>query len=212
MSLNIRNSQNTKSIVRHPSAATTPGSRTELNELDRDKRSGKKPAFIEGGSKPNSSVTFRIPGEADGALMWEMARDSGRLDLNSAYFYLAMSRWFGDSCRIAVDEAENSPVGFVLGFRQPASPDTLFVWQIAVAESRRGQGIAGKLLDEVTGQEEIRYVEATVAPSNAGSRAMFEKWARSRGLEVGVSPGFEERCFPGHAHEREELYRIGPIR
>ncbi|WP_372635931.1 diaminobutyrate acetyltransferase [Cohnella sp.] len=166
---------------------------------------------MSGGDKRLPIVTFRIPGESDGARMWEIARDSGKLDLNSAYFYLAMSRWFGDSCRIAVDETGQSALGFVIGFRQPASPDTLFVWQIAVAENMRGRGLAGKLLDEVTDHEDVRFVEATVSPSNTASRALFEKWAGSRGLAVRISSGFEERCFPGRSHEREELYRIGPL-
>ncbi|XID94116.1 diaminobutyrate acetyltransferase [Paenibacillaceae bacterium WGS1546] len=164
------------------------------------------------GGQRRPSVICREPGQADGARIWELARDSGKLDVNSAYFYLAMSRWFSASCRVAINVSDDSVAGFAIGFRQPERQDTLFVWQIAVAERLRGQGIAQKLLDEVTEPEDIRYVEATVSPSNVPSRTMFMKWASSRGLTPGVSPGFDERCFPGERHEREDLYRIGPLR
>ncbi|MFB9274374.1 diaminobutyrate acetyltransferase [Cohnella cellulosilytica] len=164
------------------------------------------------GAHTEANVYCRIPGQADGARMWEMARDSGKLDLNSAYFYLAMSRFFSESCRVAIDASDDSLAGFIVGFRQPQRQNTLFIWQIAVAERLRGRGIAGKLLDDASARDDIRYVEATVSPSNGASRAMLAKWARGRGLEAEISPGFEERYFPGNGHEREDLYRIGPLK
>ncbi|TFE23448.1 diaminobutyrate acetyltransferase [Cohnella luojiensis] len=156
-------------------------------------------------------LVYRIPGQEDGPRIWEMVRDSRNLDLNSSYFYLTMSRWFSLSCRVAVETESNTLIGFVIGFRQPEQPDTLFIWQIAVEARYRGKGIARKLLDEVTGLPDIRFVEATVAPSNIASRSLFLKWAQSHESSAVLCSGFGEDCFPGNEHEREDLFRIGPL-
>src|SRR5690606_9693805 len=75
-------------------------------------------------------VAVRPPTLHDGAHMWRLARDSGALDLNTSYAYLLFARDFARTCRVAV--VENEVVGFVLGYRRPDEPETLFVWQIAV--------------------------------------------------------------------------------
>ncbi|UVI33233.1 diaminobutyrate acetyltransferase [Paenibacillus spongiae] len=141
-----------------------------------------------------------------------MVRDCGTLDLNSPYYYLTMSQWFSETCRLAEDRILKRLIGLLTGFRQPSNPDTLFVWQIAVDKRYQGRGIARKLLDEVTDHPEIRYLEATIAPSNHASRRLFASWASSRGASIVTSPGFDETCFPDGEHEREDLYRIGPIK
>lgn len=158
-----------------------------------------------------TALRYRSPGKRDGAAMWRMVKDSGKLDLNSPYHYLTMSHWFSDSCRLAEDPLEHCLVGMVTGFRQPAHPETLFVWQIAVNDHYRGRGIAIRLLDEVTANPEVRYVEATISPSNLSSRRLFEKWAATRQASIVVTEGFSEACFPDQQHEREDLYRIGPL-
>ncbi|WP_373232898.1 diaminobutyrate acetyltransferase [Cohnella sp.] len=158
------------------------------------------------------TLRYRLPGKNDGASMWRMVKESGKLDLNSPYHYLTMSHWFSDSCRLAEDPHNNRLVGMVTGFRQPSHPETLFVWQIAVDDHYRGRGIARRLLDELTANRKIRYVEATISPSNLSSKRLFEKWAAARQASIVISEGFSETCFPGQQHEREDLYRIGPLR
>jgi L-2,4-diaminobutyric acid acetyltransferase len=163
-------------------------------------------------NRENSTVLrYRSPEKSDGASMWRMVRESGKLDLNSPYHYLTMSHWFADSCRLAEDVRDNCLVGMVTGFSQPAHPDTLFIWQIAVNEQYRGQGIAKRLLDELTANQEIRFVEATISPSNLPSQRLFRKWAAARQVPIVVSEGFSETYFPDQQHEREDLYRIGPL-
>lgn len=157
------------------------------------------------------AVQYRLPDVADGAEIWRMVRDSGKLDLNSPYYYLTMTRWFPESCRVAADPESGRLVGVVTGFRQPTNPDTLFIWQIAVDERYQGRGIARNLLDEITQHPEIRYLEATISPSNRASLRLFSGWASSRGIAIESSAGFDETCFPNGEHEREDLYRIGPL-
>ncbi len=157
------------------------------------------------------SVVYRTPNQEDGPRIWEIVRDSRILDLNSSYFYLTMSRWFSGSCRVAVNPENGELIGFVIGFREPEHPDTLFVWQIAVDDRYRGKGIARNLLDHAAGHPDIRFVEATISPSNIASRALFISWAQSRGSSVTLRSCFEKECFPGNEHEREDLFRIGPL-
>lgn len=162
----------------------------------------------------SNTLYYRSPRREDGASMWSLVRDSGTLDLNSSYCYLVLAEWFSDTCKLAVnmnDQQVHEAVGLVTGFRQPAEQDTLFVWQIAVDKAYRGQGIAMRLLDELTANSEIRYLEATISPSNLSSRRLFEKWANKHKAPIVKSEGFGETCFPDQLHEHEQLYRIGPI-
>lgn len=159
-------------------------------------------------------LRYRPPSKSDGAAIWRMVKDSGKLDLNSSYYYLLMSHWFSDSCRLVEDPRDNHLIGIATGFRQPAHPDTLFVWQIAVDDDYRGRGIATRLLDEQTANPEIQFVEATISPSNRSSKRLFEKWAAARQASLVITEGFNETLFPNHPdqqHEREDLFRIGPL-
>lgn len=165
-------------------------------------------------SKPNliDTLRFRAPSKADGAKLWELVRDSGKLDLNSPYFYLAMSHWFSQSCLLVEDIETNRLVGMIIGFRKPSSTSTLFIWQITVHKQYRGSGIALHMLNQLTEQPDIQYVEATISPSNYSSRRLFEKWAASRQVDIVQSACFAETDFPDQRHEQEDLYIIGPLK
>ncbi len=76
--------------------------------------------------------------------MWELVRDSNQLDLNSAYSYLMLSKYFADSCVIV--EEDGRLIGFISGFRLPTDYNSLFIWQIAVSEHYRGKGIGIELI------------------------------------------------------------------
>lgn len=164
-----------------------------------------KPSLID-------KLRYRAPNKADGAKMWEMVRDSGKLDLNSPYFYLAMSHWFSQSCLLVEDIETNRPVGMIIGFRKPSNTNVLFIWQIAVHKRYRGSGIAMKMLNQLAEQPDIQYVEATISPSNYSSRRLFEKWAASRQVDIVQSDCFGEADFPDQRHEQEDLYIIGPLK
>ncbi len=91
----------------------------------------------------------------------------------------------------------------------------LFVWQVAVAATARGAGLAKRMLLALPRRRAargVRFIQATVAPSNRASRRLFESVARSLGAELEVGPGFGEGDFPAGDHEREDCFRIGPLR
>lgn len=156
--------------------------------------------------------TFREPNSDDGAEVWKLIKSTGVLDLNSSYSYLMWCNYFSDTSMIV--EEDNKIVGFVSGFVKPTSPDRLFVWQVAVAESQRGKGLASKMLESLLEREAcegIHYVEATISPSNIPSSKLFHRLARKLETEIEVSECFVAEDFPEQGHEDELTHQIGPF-
>jgi L-2,4-diaminobutyric acid acetyltransferase len=150
----------------------------------------------------------RPPTPADGPHLWALA-DSVGLDLNSPYAYVMWSDYFAGSSTVAED-GDGEIVGFVTGFVAPDSPDTLFVWQVGVAEAARGQGVGGRMLDDLLTRRSVRWLEATVTPTNEASAALFQRTAHRHGADVERSTVYPADLFPGD-HEAEVRFRIGPL-
>ncbi|WP_368505633.1 diaminobutyrate acetyltransferase [Alkalihalophilus sp. As8PL] len=145
--------------------------------------------------------------------MWELVNNS-TLDQNSAYKYIMMCDFFAETCVVAKDDEEKL-VGFITAFIPPTKPDVVFVWQIGVDPSQRGKGLASQMLNELVqrqGAKDIRYVEATVTPSNKASQSLFRRLARDHDTNCEVLDCFSEELFPGDNHEEELAFRIGPLR
>jgi len=156
---------------------------------------------------------FRQPGREDGPTLWRLARASGGLEVNSAYSYIMMAHFFGPTCVLAEDAGR--PIGFVSGFIPPERPDTVFVWQIGVDPGERGRGLGRAMLSALVSRPAcatVRYLDATVTPSNRASRSLFSGFARAMGTAMAESEGFPASLFPEGAHEAEHLLRIGPFR
>lgn len=157
-------------------------------------------------------LLFRTPTEEDGKEVWQLIKNTGVLDLNSSYSYLMWSKFFDETS--VVVEVENQIVGFISGFIQPNSPETLFIWQVAVDESARGKGLASRMLHAILHRDacrNIRCLEATVSPSNEASQALFRKLARDLNTVCEESKFFTANQFPGSGHEDEDLFKIGPF-
>lgn len=154
------------------------------------------------------------PTKADGAALWRIARDSQKLDLNSPYAYLLWCRDFADTSVVA--RVDGTTVGFVIAYRRPAAPDTALVWQVAVDASQRGQGLAGALLDNLFTrlvEDGVRHLETTITPDNKASIGLFTSFAQRWGARLESTELFGPADFPddGVRHEREDVYRIGPL-
>ena len=158
------------------------------------------------------SIIFRSPKTDDGKYFWEIAKASKTLDVNSTYHYLIMCRHFGKTCLAA--EKQGCVVGFVTAYIPPDSPDTIFVWQVAVDEKERGQGLGVQMLVTLFKKLKIlniKYLDATITPSNQASIKLFTAVAR----ELKASFEFEKDFFSAvnfgeNAHEPEILFHINP--
>ncbi|MDQ3402562.1 MAG: diaminobutyrate acetyltransferase [Actinomycetota bacterium] len=156
--------------------------------------------------KLRTAAEIGRPSTEDGSAIWRIARDSGTLDLNSSYAYLLWCRDFADTS--AVVRVDDDVVGFVIGFIRPSEQHTLVVWQIAVEESSRGNGFAGRLLDHLVDRLAVRYLETSITADNTASIALFESLAERRGAVVERAELFHAEQFPDD-HDTENLYRIG---
>lgn len=155
-----------------------------------------------------SDTVFRVPTAADGQRMWEIARDSGVLDLNSSYAYVLWGAEFADSS--VVVESEGRVVGFVTGFLRQSEPDTIFVWQVGVDADQRGKGLAARMLhaimDRLTDRGVVR-LRTTISPDNEASQRTFGSVARDRGMTFGRENYLAAELL-GEGHEPEDLYTI----
>lgn len=173
--------------------------------------SGKHPERADSDNRATGPVVIESPSKGDGAALWRIARDSQKLDLNSSYAYLLWCLDFADTSVVA--RVDGEVVGFVMGCRRPTTPDAALVWQVAVDSSQRGRGLAGTLLDELYArlvEEGVRYLDTTITPDNEASIRLFESFAKRWNAELVRSELFAEDDFPD-AHEREDLFRIGPL-
>ena len=156
-------------------------------------------------------IRFRSAVPQDGARLWQLVRDAGTLELNSAYFYLIFATDFGETCLVA--ERDGALVGAVIGYRPPREPDTAFVWQVGVAPALRGQGLGKTLLRQwlkLPALQDARWLTATISDDNEASRRLFESAARELGVGCEVVPHFTADLFPAN-HPAEPMYRIGPL-
>jgi len=147
---------------------------------------------------------LRTPEPTDGREIWALARRVG-LDLNSPYAYVLWGDHFADTSVVAV--RDDRVVGFAMGFRTPADPDTLFIWQIGVDEGARGSGLASRMLDELVERTGVAVVEATVTPSNTASAALFRGVGVRHGTVAEEVLAYGEDLFPD-GHEAEVRFRI----
>jgi L-2,4-diaminobutyric acid acetyltransferase len=75
----------------------------------------------------------------------DLAAETRVLDLNSTYAYLLLATDFAATSVVA--ERDGHLRGFITGYHPPPRPDVLFVWQVAVAPSEQGSGLASSMID-----------------------------------------------------------------
>jgi L-2,4-diaminobutyric acid acetyltransferase len=128
------------------------------------------------------------------------------------YCNLLQCTHFHETCIAAKSNGEL--VGFVSGYLKPTEPNTLFVWQVAVAESVRGQGLAGRMIAALLERSaclEVNRIETTITPSNKASQALFRRLSEALEAPVQIVEGFDEKKHFNQEHESEQLWQIGPI-
>lgn len=158
----------------------------------------------------HNDLIFRKPTLNDGLAIYELIKSSPPLDLNSSYLYFLQASHFADTCVVA--EQNGQIVGFVSAYLQPDKPTTLFVWQVAVAESQRGKGLAKSLLTALALQQpsdsHITEMACTISPSNTASQSLFRSFAKTHNLILNSTAFISEDHFGAASHEAEDLYTV----
>ncbi|MFC2967897.1 diaminobutyrate acetyltransferase [Acidimangrovimonas pyrenivorans] len=128
---------------------------------------------------------LRKPAAEDGAAIWKLVQACKPLDENSVYCNLIQCDHFRDTCVLA--EEDGKVVGWISAYILPYDPQTVFVWQVAVAEEARGTGLGGKMLKHLLGRKELKDVtrlQTTITESNKASWALFKRFAQREGGEL----------------------------
>ena len=157
-------------------------------------------------------TTIRAPRAEDGAQVLKLIKRCPPLDQNSAYCYLLQCSQFADTSAIA--EMDGTTVGFISGHRLPNDPDALFIWQVAVAEEARGQGLGRKMMLDILRRPTsvgFTHLLATATDDNTSSKGMFQSLARVLETDMGQSLLFDQDIHFAGAHESEILLTIGPF-
>lgn len=155
-------------------------------------------------------IKIRQTRASDGAAIHKLISQCPPLDVNSVYAYFLLSHHHHQTCFVAEDEKQNI-VGAVTAYRLPHDPEVLFIWQIAVAKSARGQGLASKLLDGlIISCPTVKTIHTTISPNNEASLASFRRLAQKLKANFTTQEFLKENaCGPGH--EAEDLIIITPI-
>jgi len=160
----------------------------------------------------SSTFTFRSPVAQDGHAITRLIAECPPLDTNSAYCNLLQCSDFAETCIVA--ERNGCIEGWISGYRPPSAPDRLFVWQVAVHASARGEGLAGRMLDWLLARPAcagVTMLTTTITEDNAASWALFGAFARRHGAQLTKAPRFERDTHFGGAHATEWEARIAPI-
>ena len=123
-------------------------------------------------------LTLRSPQPEDGSEIWQLIRDCGPLDDNSMYCNLLQCDHFADTCVVA--EIDGEIAGWISAYVLPSEPDTLFVWQVAVAEKARGMGVAKRMLQDIVSRDccaGVTKLKTTITRDNEASWALFRAFA-----------------------------------
>jgi len=134
------------------------------------------------------------------------------LDLNSAYSYLLLCKYFSDTCVVA--EAKGKIAGYISAFSPPNQPEVIFVWQVAVDEAFRRRRLGMSMLKHLLARDicsNSRNLEITVNPSNQAAYILYHKLADELNTSCAEEECFPSPLFPGAQHEDEIMLRIGPL-
>src|SRR6056297_105531 len=180
-----------------------------MNILSLANNKGSEAVHTIEGSKQKPKITFRKPLREDGAAIWDLIASCHPLDENSMYCNLIQCDHFRDTCILA--EMDGVPVGWISAYVMPSDEETLFVWQVAVSEQARGQGLGSRMLKVLTEREECESVsrlQTTITLSNDASWALFGKFSKAIGGKLKSQPHYtREDHFDGR-HATEHMVTI----
>lgn len=141
-----------------------------------------------------------------------LVHDCPPLDPNSSYCNLLQCSHFKSTSIAAIHQ--DALVGSVTAYCPPEQPDTLFVWQVAVHASMRGQGLAREMLRRLYAHmalQGVRFVETSITADNEASQRLFAGFAAEHRAGMQRTVMFDQAVHFEGQHDTEYLYRIGPV-
>jgi len=160
----------------------------------------------------NSEINYRHPTLDDGSNIYSLVKSCPPLDVNPQYFYYILCKDFSKTC--VVTEYDRNLLGFVSAYSQPEKPQSLFVWQVAVAKHTRRKRLALNMLDWLIRQPKcinIQFMETTISPLNQTSQKLFIRFAKDHNANFETRLFLDKSNFDNESHEEEILYTIFPL-
>lgn len=157
-------------------------------------------------------ATLRAPTLEDGLAIHQLIAQCPPLDTNSSYCNFLQAGHF--SATSVAAEQDGELVGFISGYRIPNQPQTLFIWQVAVSERARGQGLASRMLLDLlsrTGNDDITRIHTTITLDNTASWSLFKALAAKLDAPLSHSVWLDQQTHFQGQHDSEHLVEIGPI-
>lgn len=153
--------------------------------------------------------SLRKPVAEDGSAIWDLIQACKPLDENSMYCNLVQCDHFSDTC--IVGEMNGRIVGWVSGYVRPDDPETLFVWQVAVAEEARGTGLGTLMLRGLLERAicaDVTRLQTTITRDNEASWALFQKFCDSADGALSSEPYFSKSAHFNDMHDTEHMVTI----
>ena len=160
----------------------------------------------------SNTIELRTPTLSDGMEVFRLVERCPPLDANSSYCNFLQCGHFAQTSVAA--EMNGELVGFISGYKKPEQQDTLFVWQVAIDERARGQGLASKMLLHILQRpncQSVNHLETTITEDNKGSWALFERLAKTLTADLNSSIFLDKQKHFDGLHDSEALVRIGPF-
>lgn len=154
-------------------------------------------------------VEMRMPTKEDGADIWKLVSECPPLDQNSMYMNVVQCDHFARTCVLA--ERDGQTLGWVSGHIPPETPDTIFVWQVAVHDDARGLGLGKRMLRTLLDRAacaKVSKLETTITKSNKASWGLFKSFARDMGGDLSDAPHYTREDHLGGKHATEHLVTI----
>ena len=119
---------------------------------------------------------------ADVPALLDLVRDTGTLDLHTAYTYWALVH----AGLVLVAERDGGLVGLLTAIRAPDGEATL-LWQVGLRQAERGTGLSQRLLDAFLDRARalgVGTVTLTIAEDNRASQGMMRRFAARHSLAL----------------------------
>lgn len=161
---------------------------------------------------PDRQLEIGPPTPADGVAVHDLIAACPPLDTNSEYANLLQCSHFSTTCAAA--RRNGQLVGWVSGYILPEDPASYFLWQVAVDDAARGEGLPKRLILDILARDacrNVRFLKTTITEDNEASWGLFGSFARHLGAEMSREAFFDqEKHFQGR-HSTEHLVTIGPF-
>ena len=152
---------------------------------------------------------LRVPVQQDGAAVAALAHCDKQELVGTLLGDLAGCDDFVETSVVA--ELDGEVAGAVLAYILPYDPQTLFVWQVNVAENEEGKGLASLMLGQLLRREAcvgVTRVQTAIPASDEISWALFRRFAGWQRTRMRIEPYVTQALSPFRRNEAENLITI----